>query len=105
MNKLLYGLAALAVIALGAYYLLVSPVEAPTDTAALEGATAPADGTYTIVPEESVVHWAGKRPLIEGYVDAGTVGISGGTITIADGTVTGSFTIDMTTLAVGSTPK
>lgn len=77
-------------------------VAAPTDIAPVSGEE-PAPATYTVVPEESVVNWSGKKPLIEGYINTGTIEVSSGTVTITDTGATGSFTMDMDTLHVGLT--
>lgn len=63
------------------------------------------DGTYVIATADSVVHWAAKKPLIDGYVNSGTIGLSEGTVTVAGESVDGFFVIDMHTLAVGLTAK
>ncbi len=62
-----------------------------------------AQGEYTVDTTDSVVNWAGKKPLISGYTNSGTIKLTEGTITVADDTATGSFTIDMETLLVGLT--
>lgn len=60
-------------------------------------------GRYVVVPEESVVRWAGKKPLIEGYINSGTLALEGGEIVVGDDEASGSFTIDMETLQVSET--
>ena len=62
-------------------------------------------GSYSVDISTSEVRWAGKKPLIDGYINSGTIGLTEGTITVSDDVATGSFTIDMNTLAVGSTAK
>lgn len=64
-----------------------------------------ADGSYTVDTQSSVVRWSGKKPLISGYTNSGTIGVSSGSITVADNTASGEFTIDMDTLDVGLTAK
>jgi polyisoprenoid-binding protein YceI len=61
-------------------------------------------GTYTVVPESSLLTWAGQKPLIAGYVNRGAIAVTDGTITVTDSSATGAFTIDMTTLSVRETP-
>lgn len=63
------------------------------------------DGTYTVVAEESIVNWSGKKPLIDGYANTGTLGVTNGIITVAGTEASGDFTIDMNTLDVGLTAK
>ena len=62
-------------------------------------------GSYSVDISTSEVRWAGKKPLIDGYINSGTIGLTEGAITVLDNVATGSFTIDMNTLAVGSTAK
>ncbi len=64
-----------------------------------------ADGSYNVNAQSSIVRWAGKKPLISGYTNSGTIAVSDGTITVANDTATGNFTIDMNTLDVGLTAK
>ncbi len=65
-----------------------------------------APGTYVINTESSIINWAGKKPLIDGYVNTGTINITEGQVTIGeDGSGSGSLTIDMNTLKVGLTAK
>lgn len=61
------------------------------------------DGSYEIVASESTVGWAGKKPLIEGYINDGSIAVSAGTIAVANKSATGSFTIDMNSLLVSHT--
>lgn len=62
-------------------------------------------GTYVINADKSVVNWAAKKPLIEGYINSGTIGITSGTVTVAANGTTGLFTMNMHTLDVGLTAK
>lgn len=106
----------IALIAGGLYYFSTQKATAPvvdgTETATstdtthmMEGATVPTDGSYTVSASESTFAWAGAKPLIEGYVDSGTIALKDGSITIASSTATGSFAIAMDTLQVGLTAK
>lgn len=63
-----------------------------------------AAGVYTVRTQESSLSWAGKKPFIEGYVNAGSVDVTKGTITVRDRQAVGSFAIDMNTLSVSVTP-
>lgn len=63
-----------------------------------------ADGTYTVVPSDSTFAWAGKKPLIEGYINTGSIAVSEGSLSVAGGQVTGSVILDMNTIAVSGTP-
>lgn len=62
------------------------------------------DGVYVVRTAESVVNWAGKKPLIEGYINSGSLAVSEGQITVAMDSATGSFVVDMDTLSVSDTP-
>lgn len=63
------------------------------------------DGAYSVDASESIVNWAGKKPLIDGYTNSGTIEITEGTIDVSGQTATGEFIIDMDTLHVGLTAK
>lgn len=63
-----------------------------------------ANGSYLAVVEESTVSWAGKKPLIEGYVNNGSLKPRSASINVVDGVITGELTIDMNTLSVSKTP-
>ena len=62
-------------------------------------------GTYTVDPARSEFNWAGNKPLIEGYVNSGTIAIAEGTITVGETQAGGVFTLDMNTLHVGLTAR
>src|SRR5690606_11321162 len=93
--KYLLGLLVLALLAAGVYAaVLRAPMAAaPEDERAAPPADAsvPADGTYTVVAEDSQVTWAGQKPLLEGYVNTGSIAVSDGEITVAGEQATGSF--------------
>jgi|SRR3989344_2542878 len=62
--------------------------------------------TYAINSEKTVMRWEGKKPLIPNYTDRGTIAVKSGTVAMKDGAVTsGSFIIDMTSIAAVSTGK
>jgi polyisoprenoid-binding protein YceI len=104
-KNLLIG--ALAIVLIGGYFIMTSG-GASTPSATTEetpGArVVPGNGMYAVIPAESSVGWAGKKPLIEGYINAGSIAVTEGTIEVAGTRATGSFTIDMDTLSVSSTP-
>ncbi|MCA9366166.1 YceI family protein, partial [Candidatus Kaiserbacteria bacterium] len=62
-------------------------------------------GTYTVNAEQSEFTWAGKKPLIDGYINSGTIAMSEGTITVGESEASGNFVLDMNTLNVGLTAK
>ncbi len=108
MKFILPVLIVLVLISGGAYLVLNKPAtfkEASQTETTTEGATEVEAGTYVVVPEESSITFAGKKPLIEGYINAGSIAVSSGTITVENEKASGEFTIDMNTLRVTATPK
>ncbi|HYD93416.1 MAG TPA: YceI family protein [Candidatus Paceibacterota bacterium] len=69
-----------------------------------EGASVVTDGVYSVIPGESRVEWAGKKPLLDGYINTGSIAVSTGVITVAQKVATAEFTMDMDTLSVSATP-
>lgn len=63
------------------------------------------NGSYVIDPAKSTFEWSGKKPLIEGYVNSGTIGIKEGSLLVTSTAKTGALTLDMNTLRVGLTAK
>ncbi len=72
---------------------------------AIEGASVVVAGNYSVNTTESTVAWEGKKPLIDGYVNSGTIKLQGGDITAGTSTASGAFTIDMNSLTVDLTAK
>lgn len=62
-------------------------------------------GSYIVSTTTSHLYFAGKKPLIDGYVDSGIIDLLDGMITVGDATATGAFTIDMNSLDVTLTAK
>ena len=106
MNKFIVGAIVLVLIAVGGFVLYKpnTPIETSTESLTATS-TVPPVGLYTVIASESQINWSGQKPLIEGYVNSGTIGVSSGEIVIGDATASGSFTLDMNTLDVGLTPK
>lgn len=63
------------------------------------------EGVYMVDTELSEFRWSAKKPLIDGYVNSGTIGFSRGSITVDETRSSGSFTLDMKSLKVGLTAK
>ncbi len=61
-------------------------------------------GSYRVKTHESKVNWAGKKPLIEGYINKGSFEVKEGNIETNNEVTTGEFIIDMNTLSVSDTP-
>ena len=68
-----------------------------------EQRTAMVEGEYSVDTVKSIVNWAGQKPLIDGYVNSGTLALSSGDISVSSTSASGTFMIDMNTLKVGLT--
>lgn len=108
-----YVLALIAVLLVigGGAYLLAANSNVPTleegtnkSSEAPAGATVVTEGSYAVTAEESRVEWAGKKPFLEGYINTGSIAVTGGNIVVAGQDATGEFTLDMDTLSVSATP-
>lgn len=109
-TKAIVGIIAVLLVGLGVYLIVenkkeVSPTSEIQTKQTSGERSVPEAGSYTVVPEESEVSWSARKPLIEGYINSGTIGVSEGTITIGENTASGAFTIDMNSLKVGLTAK
>lgn len=108
MNKTAIIVVVLVIIAAAAGFYFMGSKTAPTGEENHElatGAHPVTPGQYQVDPARSEFKWAGKKPLIDGYINSGTIGIKEGTITVGEGTAQGSFTLDINTLRVGLTAK
>ncbi len=116
MKKIIVVLAILLLALTGYYFVqsreVVTPaavstttIETPVAATQEEVRQVVMPGTYTVDTANSLVNWAGKKPLIEGYTNSGTIMMSAGSITVGEAEATGDFTIDMNTLKVGLTAK
>ncbi len=112
MKKILIGLAVVLVL-LGAAFVFAGPKQAAVEVSTTPTTTPEAaptevavtEGTYRVDPAESTFEWAAKKPLIEGYIDSGSIGITDGTVNVGTSTADGVFSLDMNTLKVGLTAK
>lgn len=109
--KSIAGIALVVVLAVVAF-IAWDPTPAPVTPSPSEeseaGTNEPArmavaEGTYAVDPSRSSVTWAGKKPLIEGYVNAGAIAIQSGEIVVGE-TTSAAFTFDMATISVSGTP-
>lgn len=108
--KYLLLLLVLVVLGGGAYWHASQP--APESTPSNKGSYshAPADasvvgsGEYVVVAQDSRVEWAGKKPLIEGYINTGSIAVTEGSIAVSESNASGSFSVDMNTISVSATP-
>jgi len=114
MKKLLVSLVVIA--AAVAVYVYVAPTQPVQDltasvsvsptVSAMARQVALTDGEYALVAASSSMTWEGRKPLIPGYTDKGTVAIASGSATVAGGAVTmGSVVIDFRTIKTLSTGK
>lgn len=78
--------------------------EASTSTSDNRDRSTVAMGSYTVDIAQSEFRWAGKKPLIEGYVNSGTIDFASGKINVSDTKSDGNFVLDMNNLKVGLTP-
>lgn len=67
--------------------------------------TVATDGEYVVDVEKSSIRWAGQKPLVDGYVNSGSLAVESGNISVANDVATGEFAIDMNTLSVSDTPQ
>jgi polyisoprenoid-binding protein YceI len=74
-------------------------VETTGDIVAREGSEELSDGTYPLDAGRSTMRWAGRKTLIPGYEDSGTIGFSSGVVIVENGApASGEFVVDMTTI-------
>ncbi|MBI4457939.1 YceI family protein [Candidatus Uhrbacteria bacterium] len=110
MTKKYLGFAALAIAAVGLLLMQGSaaPSTAVNNAEASQkeiGAEPLQDGSYEIVSGSSI-NWEGRKTMIAGYKDVGTVPILQGKIAVSGGKITGGNMIfDMSALKVGATGK
>ena len=109
MNTKIVGILVLIVALAGGWYFFSSPdpkaPEGEVPATSISGTSVVPVGTYTVEASQSTFTWSAKKPLIEGYIDSGTISVTTGAITVGTTTANGSFTIDMNTLRVGLTAK
>lgn len=107
--RIIIGIAAIILLAIGAFVLWnpdpsASPVTSSESGNEMETMQSLESGRYEVDPERSIIRWAGKKPLIEGYVNSGSIALQGGTIIADDNNRSAEFTIDMNTISVSETP-
>jgi len=62
------------------------------------------EGTYVVDTERTIGTWEGKKTLIDGYRDIGTIMVKDGTILVSNGAIAGgTLTVDMTSIKATST--
>jgi polyisoprenoid-binding protein YceI len=114
MVKILITLVIIVGLGVGVYFIGGSTPPQPTEiatTTTVESEPAPTvsaiePGVYALVPGESTITWSAKKPLIDGYINSGSMPVASGTIEVFDSmVVSGLFTMDMNDLTVGLTAK
>ena len=106
--KTIASLLAVVAIIAGGWYIFAQSAPTPTPEPApvvetpVDPRTVVTAGSYAVASGERVITWEAEKPLIPGYVHRGTISLSGGTITVGTETATGTFAIDMNTVAVTS---
>lgn len=109
--KMILWLIGLLIVGGGAYWWMgkdktTAPTEmADTSTEVVSDKTAVVAGVYGADTATSGVKWSAGKPLIEGYINSGTIAFKDGSITVTESAASGKFTIDMTTIKVGLTSK
>jgi polyisoprenoid-binding protein YceI len=114
MAKALIAVVILAGLGAGVYFIGGTQAPAPVEVATTTPEAPPAApaptastieaGTYAVVPGESTIAWSAQKPLIEGYINSGTMPVASGTIEVLDPLmVSGLFTMNMDEISVGLT--
>ena len=78
-------------------------LEGKSKTEMSAGMSVVAPGTYTVDAAASTFDWAGKKPLIDGYINSGTIGLASGAITVGESTAT-SISVAVPTVIKGKIP-
>ena len=98
MKKIIVNAFAIAVIVAGTVSCKGEKKNETDATAAKEVAAAPAEALkFKVDPGTSVIDWIGSKPTED---HTGTINIESGVVKVAGDKVTGTFLIDMTSIAV-----
>lgn len=79
---------------------VVTPPQAVVPEAAVMPVVTLEDGTYLVVPDASSVAWSAGKSNVAKYVNTGSFAVQTGAATVNAGGISGTFTIDMNSLAV-----
>ena len=118
MTKIIITIIVLAIIGFGVWAVVSNDSlmngnngqnATSTDDAIAQDATGASSiegsGTYVATASSSMM-WEGRKILVPGYTDQGVINIKNGSLVLADGNIaSGTFEIDMTTIAVESTGR
>jgi polyisoprenoid-binding protein YceI len=110
MKKIFYIIIAIIVAVAGVYAVTRTPDPSSIEQVIMgevgDSVTSPEDGVYRLDTEKTQFEWEGRKKLIRGYVDRGSLSLSEGSFEVRNGTiVTGSVVFDMNTIEVGSTGR
>lgn len=108
-KNFLYAIAAFTAIVGAIVFVknrnMVSTVSAPSASVTASAREIVRDGKYALAAQ-SALNWEGRKTLIVGYKDVGTLMAKEGNFTVSGGTVTdGKIVFDMSTIRVGKTGK
>lgn len=105
--KTFIAIIVIALVGVGAWFMMKNPnaVEMANTENETAAPVALADGSYTVSTTSSSLIWEGSKPLIPtGYFDRGTIDLRSGILEVEGGNVaSGTFTIDMATIAAAET--
>lgn len=59
-------------------------------------------GTYSADTSESVIRWRAGKPAISGYIHNGTFSLESGEVSLTDSELSGTFVVDMDSIALTS---
>ncbi len=96
MKKIIFGIVGIVIIAV---IFLISNKKENTESVSVDtaGFSTINDGTYAVAG--TPIMWQGKRPLVQGYLDSGSLLITSGTFSIDSGSISeGEFTFDMSSI-------
>ncbi len=120
MQKTIIALTILCALGAGVYFLSGSTQKQTTPNSPSEDmsaqnaenvntptqeATVITPGTYSVSPNESTIAWSAKKPLIEGYINSGTIPVQSGSVGVFEQVVDGLITLDLANITVGLTAK
>ena len=107
-KKILVSLAITVIIAIAILLMMKISVKAPIQSAKIEeNGQKPISGSgeYVLNQTESILKAHGNKPLVPGYTDNSMANFKEGYVTLTDGKISGSFKVDMNSIAIESTSR
>lgn len=102
MKKIVFGIIALIAIVLIIVFSGNKKSETENVSVDTTGFTTIEDGAYGF--NNTSITWEGKRPLMQGYLDSGTLAVTSGTFSVDSGIVSGGeFIFDMNSIQATAT--